>query len=1028
MATMGNTQVPDAGQLISSLSLGDDELPLFEPVEARGIDADVSRSQSCSYSSKSSKWHFSCASVDVARPPGAAEAVRFLDAGGLDCQEDVAVVQYGQSAIPEDLGSLVKLPALSASASEESLRSFASQASVALRCVDFAIRHTRARNLALRQENDQLDGRCVALQHQLSLVANGADEGNPNASVDFFSDKSQAAELLRRCSVHHRAATELKQRLATQRDQYEHALATMQKELDHVCRQIMQQKISWEGRVRHAEEQALEAVKLIEQHRDAQTKAENALEETKRHLQMQEHDCFAAHELIKTLKARLSKNEELLGVEQQNVSSLSQNASRVERELFRAETKIRELVDENHNLLNGGSAPWSESNKNYQETLLRVKKEAKEQQDSLLRELQRVKLELAATSRGPQVVDGSVATTTLPAVTAPLACGPCLAAATQTSVPLRDAASNTQVTEANTISTQTPSPPSAEDDVRLRQVLAQYQQEFQRVIDEMEMRAVSDMNRMKTGHRMELYKLKEALEHEKGRSAELPTEHKASNTEDGMVSANWEAESEARHEKAMKEVLASKAAEHAEIVQALKSGHANALKELAAQGANEKDAALEDARQTHEQTVRHLRATHLKEIGIYVAKAKAGLRAEFKGVTENLESVYQEKISMECRLLRTKLESGHLEETSKLKKEIRSLNKRLVDETKRVAKLRRSQGDRLVQGGGTASTKRLKNHSSREDMFGDKQLGSNERLRRRLRDATVRLEKLEDLKKQLVTEQRVGVAKEELRAEEIKKLQTNFARASASKIQDLKNELDRVKAINAQYGEQLRQSMPLASNAEVVEDRDLQNKFDFVRRKLREKEIEVDALKEEMAQVTTSKTMTPMRRTETIPVLTEHAGGHTTPRKVTPLVGRSSAPTPGGGKYLYPEMLSPEDTNKLLQNVMRRSLTRFPHSDDGVSSKDNVEESKDRTNMSTDVGASETAAAGKDETSVASAPSAMSRLVSFEERLKRLGLRKPESPLLKEREDNCVGFRVQNIDTVAISRRASTRYKDDELQ
>ena len=100
--TLGNTQVPDAGQLISSLSFGDDELPHFQPVEARSIDADVSRSQPCSNSLRSSKWHFSCASVDVAQPPGGAEAVRFLDAG-LDCQEDVAVVQYGQSAIPEDL-------------------------------------------------------------------------------------------------------------------------------------------------------------------------------------------------------------------------------------------------------------------------------------------------------------------------------------------------------------------------------------------------------------------------------------------------------------------------------------------------------------------------------------------------------------------------------------------------------------------------------------------------------------------------------------------------------------------------------------------------------------------------------------------------------------------------------------------------------------------------------------------------------------------------------------------------------------
>ena len=223
----------------------------------------------------------------------------------------------------------------------------------------------------------------------------------------------------------------------------------------------MQQKIGKGVFVRL--KKSVKAVKLIEQHRDAQTEAENALGEAKRHLQMQEHDCFAAHELIKTLKARLSKNEELLRVEQQNVSSLSKNASRVERELFRAETKIRDLVDENHNLLNGGSAPWSESNKNYQETLLRVKKEAKEQQDSLLRELQRVKLELAP-SRG---LRWSMAVSQLRPCRPPLLWLAARARRRRKRRASRDA-SNTLITEVAIISTQTPSPPSAEDDVLMR--------------------------------------------------------------------------------------------------------------------------------------------------------------------------------------------------------------------------------------------------------------------------------------------------------------------------------------------------------------------------------------------------------------------------------------------------------------------------------------------------------------------------------------------------------------------------------
>ena len=56
-------------------------------------------------------------------------------------------------------------------------------------------------------------------------------------------------------------------------------------------------------------------------------------------------------------------------------------------------------------------------------------------------------------------------------------------------------------------------------------------------------------------------------------------------------------------------------------------------------------------------------------------------------------------------------------------------------------------------------------------------------------------------------------------------------------------------------------------------------------------------------------------------LLTERAGGHTTSES-DGTAGRSSAPTPGGGKYLYPEQ--DEDTNKLLKKCDTSVFDEFP--------------------------------------------------------------------------------------------------------
>ena len=91
------------------------------------------------------KWHFVCASPEVAVPPSIGSSAKEYTRNGNSENNDgegsisASINKHSDGTItqspmyvPGEIEKLITLPALSASASEESLRAFASQASVAI--------------------------------------------------------------------------------------------------------------------------------------------------------------------------------------------------------------------------------------------------------------------------------------------------------------------------------------------------------------------------------------------------------------------------------------------------------------------------------------------------------------------------------------------------------------------------------------------------------------------------------------------------------------------------------------------------------------------------------------------------------------------------------------------------------------------------------------------------------------------------------------------------------------------------------
>jgi hypothetical protein len=444
-------QAPDPQALISKLSVS--EAWNFLPKENKsnrysvdvnesktGFKPSTSSSTSSSISSlhhdrthqysrqnqqRTKKWHFVCASPDVATPPGIFHTNRLakksntigsvdnieenstnLDMEPNDCKknrdsniEPLAIQKTagGSSTplgIPDELQRLITLPALSASASEESLRAFASHAAVAMRCIEFTLRHTNSQNIALRLENDKLIGtnielqeRLVQLDNQLSQIykqnvsRNSDEQYNAIDHQHDSSTQDKISELTRRSIMYHRGSVELKQKFDFQRQEYENNTNVLREELDKLSRQLAQQRIIYESRIRNAESNLENGMVTVANNNKEIADMRQKYTKLKQMYLMEKEDLLASQNTISLLKSNLHKTKLDLAQDRHHLKQMSNDTSKVESKLFEAETKIRSLMEENENLLSGASTPWADKHKQYQQELLKTKTLLNERQE-----------------------------------------------------------------------------------------------------------------------------------------------------------------------------------------------------------------------------------------------------------------------------------------------------------------------------------------------------------------------------------------------------------------------------------------------------------------------------------------------------------------------------------------------------------------------------------------------------------------------------------------------------------------------
>ena len=386
------------------------------------------------------KWHFMCASPDVATPPTIVTNHKKTIVNTENTQKDTdnIDIENGDNTrpststktnvsttslgIPRELQTLITLPALSASASEESLRSFASHAAVAMRCIEFTLRHTNSQNAALRIENDKLIGSNLELQEKLNQLddqllsyqennlSNSSNNNNLNFNRDI-STQNKITELTRRSRMYYRGSMELKDKLNFQREEYENIRKVLQGELDNLSRQLAQQHIIYEGRIRTAESQLENGMIEVRNNKKEMSAIESKYAKLKQMYQMEKEDLLAAKNTISLLKTNLNKTKLDLAHDRRHLKKMSNDTAKVENKLFQAETKIRTLMDENENLLNGASTPWIDKHKNYQQELFKTKTLMNERQTYFEERMKGLNYEILSLRKQLQDANGTTVTT-----------------------------------------------------------------------------------------------------------------------------------------------------------------------------------------------------------------------------------------------------------------------------------------------------------------------------------------------------------------------------------------------------------------------------------------------------------------------------------------------------------------------------------------------------------------------------------------------------------------------------------------
>ena len=219
-----------------------------DPIEARGAQM-LPRA---ALHTASTGWHLMASSpasspdpkpIPIHRqsfpPPSSSSAGRGANSDSISSSAS-SNLALPRSSIESTLSSL---PPLSAGSSEGTLRLFASRASVALRCVLFALRQSEARCSALQMSSNRAAGRLLEISQSKDLLERDlqelqrkrstADDGSPLPASSFVSlDRVALAELRRRLALAERDAEE---RPAASRAQHKEIVAVHQQEIAEIA-------------------------------------------------------------------------------------------------------------------------------------------------------------------------------------------------------------------------------------------------------------------------------------------------------------------------------------------------------------------------------------------------------------------------------------------------------------------------------------------------------------------------------------------------------------------------------------------------------------------------------------------------------------------------------------------------------------------------------------------------------------------------------------------------------------------------
>lgn len=331
-------------------------------------------------------WHFMASSL-----PSSPDPAPFLEEQKTDLRVALDKLPAGIEC------TLLSLPPLSAGSSEGTLRLFASRASIALRCVLFALRQSELRCQALQTSTNRAAGRVVELSQIKDSLERDLMTARENGNGDFSanhvsSDRVALAELQRRLALAERGQEEMSSSMSNAALQHKETISAHQLELAEIVAHMDQQRVELGGRVRRAEEAVI-----------SQRKREESLKEAVRHAEARQCQAEASAEkdqmLLAECRERLARARDEVAASESRVRALEEKrdvearaAASAREETLASSDRVRDLEDEVDRLRRSVvAAPLDDMNKEYEKEIVRLRRDAASTKRHLESEAQNLK-------------------------------------------------------------------------------------------------------------------------------------------------------------------------------------------------------------------------------------------------------------------------------------------------------------------------------------------------------------------------------------------------------------------------------------------------------------------------------------------------------------------------------------------------------------------------------------------------------------------------------------------------------------